>query len=387
MTRPLRIFLCCQQDLQPHPVPPYRFWAGYFRSALAEAGHACIEAPGCDWAAGLVPQSGESLDAWRESTWQRALDFVRREHAARPIDLFLAYLYPEQVEPAALAEIRAAGVPSVNFFCDNVRLFRRVPPAYRAFDLHWVPEAGARPMYRRAGLEFIAAPMPCWVPPAFRVAATGETLPPTFVGSGDEVRQRLLADAFARGLQLELRGRGWAEREPDPPRGEGMNLWRNQWDFAARHGPAALARKIWHRFRPPEPVTFDFLPHVRPSPEGEDYWRVLRESRVCVGINRYPSPRHPPGRPRCYSRLRDIEAPMAGACYLTEWAPGLDELYEPGREIEVYRDPAELAAQVAALSRDEPRRRRLRSAGQARALGEHTIARSVEKIARHLGIR
>jgi spore maturation protein CgeB len=77
---------------------------------------------------------------------------------------------------------------------------------------------------------------------------------------------------------------------------------------------------------------------------------------------------------------------MAGAAYLTESAPGIDELYEVGREIEVYRDAGELAAKVGELESDEPRRRRLREAGQRRALGEHSIERTIEKIARQLGI-
>jgi len=386
MSRALRIFLCCQQDLQLHPVPAYRFWAEYFRAALAEAGHACLEAPGCDWAAGLVPQPPDSLRAWRESTWQRALEWVRREHAREPIDLFLAYLYPEQVEPAALAALRAAGIPTVNFFCDNVRLFRHVPGAYRGFDLHWVPEAGARAMYRSAGLAFVPVPMPCWIPPAWRTPPSQETLPPTFVGSGDEVRQRLLAEAFALGLELDLYGSGWTGCVPEPPRGQGLKLWRNQWDFLKRHGSAALLRKIWQKVRPPAPIACDFARRGRPALTQESYWRVLRECRVCVGINRYASPRHRIGQVRTYSRLRDIEAPMAGACYLVEWAPELEELYEPGREIEIFRDAAELTAQVAALDGDEPRRRRLRAAGQRRALSEHTIARSLEKISQRLGL-
>jgi spore maturation protein CgeB len=77
---------------------------------------------------------------------------------------------------------------------------------------------------------------------------------------------------------------------------------------------------------------------------------------------------------------------MVGAAYLTEFAPGLDELYEIGREIEVYREAGELAAMVAALERDGARRRRLRELGQKRALGDHAIPHTIAKIARRLGL-
>src|SRR3954464_975729 len=147
MSRPLRIFLCCQQSERRHAVPAYAFWADYFRGALTEAGHECLEAPESDWAKGLLPLEPEAATAWRDLTWRKAVDFLRREHARVPIDFFLGYLFPRQVLPAAVEEIRALGIPCVNFFCDNVREFRRVPEEYRNFDLHWVPEHKAVSLY------------------------------------------------------------------------------------------------------------------------------------------------------------------------------------------------------------------------------------------------
>jgi hypothetical protein len=389
LTRPLRIFLCCQQDLRQHQIPAYRFWAASFRASFVEVGHTCLEAPGCDWAEGLALQAPDALRAWREATWQRAVSWIRLEHSRRPIDLFLSYLYPGQVESGGLSELRALGIPCVNFFCDNIRLFRKVPEEFRGFDLHWVPEAAGVGLYRAAGLPFLHAPMACWVAPKWRTTPNAETLPPTFVGTRDEQRERLFAGAYLLGLKMDLRGLGWDGEVSSwvgPSSGSGYKFFANQWKFATRHGAGALVRKLANRIWPPAPLKFDFSPWVREACPGDAYWDVLRECRVCVGVNRYSSARCPVDRPDRYSRLRDIEAPMAGAAYLTESAPGIDELYEVGREIEVYRDAGELAAKVGELESDEPRRRRLREAGQRRALGEHSIERTIEKIARQLGI-
>ncbi len=389
MTRPLRIFLCCQQDLRPHPVPAYRFWADGFRAAFAEAGHTCIEAPGVDWALGLVSMTAEARARWLESAWQRAVEWIRREHGQRPVDLFLSYLYPGQVQAEAVAELRGLGIPCVNFFCDNVRLFRRAPAEFACFDLNWVPEQAALDLYRRAGFPTLYSSMPCWVAPQWRTVPEAESLPATFVGTRDEQRERLFAEAFRLGLRADLRGLGWADDNPPwsaPPPGRGLALLRNQWDFAAQNGALALVRKLAYRLSPPEPVAFDFKPWAGKQVLGEDYWHALRESRVCIGVNRFPSLRHPIDRPICYSRLRDIEAPMAGSAYLTEFAPGLDDLYDIGKEIEVYRSAGELVAKVAELERDSGRRRQLRERGQRRALGEHGIATTLAKIARRLGL-
>jgi hypothetical protein len=393
MRRSLRIFLCCQQDLRPHPLPAYRFWAEYFRQALTETGHVCLEAPGCDWAEGLLPLDPSALAAWRIRTWRQAGQWIREEHARQPIDIFIGYLFPGQVLPSALAEIRSLGIPCVNFFCDNVREFRKIPAEFHSFDLHWVPEFKALPLYRHAALPVLHAPMPCWVPPRWRTAvpANEETFPPGFVGTRDAQREQLFGAAFALGLTLDLRGTGWFEPAPAPTQlssrgGLSARLGR-QADFIRSQGWTAFVRKCLPEFDPRPMCNPSFAAHTRPSPTGNDYWRVIRGSKICVGVNRYPSLRFPFDRPDTYSRLRDIEAPMAGACYLTEWTEGLDELYDLGTEIETYRTATELAGKVAELAADPRRRDRLRAAGQRRALTHHSIARTIERIANRLDLR
>ena len=389
MSKPLRIFLSCQQDLQLHPVPAYRFWVSTFRNALREAGHVCLEAPQCDWAEGLLPRSADEHARWRQSTWNKALDWLSLEHKRAPVDLFLGYLYPSQVDGAAVAQIRSLGIPCVNFFCDNVRLFRNIPREYGVFDLHWVPEYKGCQMYSAAGLPFIFAPMPCWIPVSMRSTPERESLPPTFVGTRDEQRERLFRDALQLGLKIELRGKGWSghEKEADaPPRGAGRGLWANQADFLRRHGLRALLRKLKTSIFPPRPVAFDFSPYAGKPCDADGYWNALREASVCVGVNRYPSFRFPADRPDCYSRLRDLEAPMAGAAYLTEAAPELPFLYDLGKEIEVYSSPEELVETTNRLLGDPSKRQALRLAAQRRALSDHSVARTMDKIAERLGL-
>jgi hypothetical protein len=293
------------------------------------------------------------------------------------------------VEPAALGELRNLGIPAVNFFCDNVRLFSKAPREFSGFDLNWVPEAGAASMYTKAGYPFISAPMACWIPPNYRTLPAQERLPPTFVGTRDRQRERLFARAFQLGLEMELRGTGWkgSGTEPEPAAAaSARGIIANQFAYVRRHGLRALGLKIMGRILPDDPITFDFSTKAFSDRVEGDYLSILRESRVCIGVNRFPDPRRPAGRPRTYSRLRDLEAPMAGAAYLTEDAPGIDQLYDIGVEIEVYKDERELVDKVAELDADPARRLGLRRAGQRRALSDHTISRTISRIAERLGI-
>lgn len=383
----MRIFLSVQQSLRRHDVPGYAFWEYYFKQGLTEAGHELIETPGVDWAEGLTPMEPAARARWLGDTWTRTTDFLRAEHTRKPVGLFLSYLFPDQVEPAAIAAIRALGIPCVNFFCDNVREFTRVPASYRDFDLHWVPEADARALYTAAGLPFVYAPMPMWVPPGLRNVPENENNDITFIGSHDMLREELLGDAVARGLPLRLHGDGWRPGgavAPPPPRTFGGTL-SNQAAFLRTHGLRGFAMRATYQLHRPRPNGW-IAQCCQPALTQEDYVRVTRESQLVIGVNRYPSFRHPFSRPGRYSRLRDIEAPMLGACYLAERAPGLEDLYDPGTEIETYGDAAELVAKATQLRRDPARRANLRRLGQRRALADHTLARTFMRVTEKLGL-
>jgi hypothetical protein len=269
-----------------------------------------------------------------------------------------------------------------------VREFTRVPEAYRAFDLHWVPEAEAGALYAAAGLAFVHAPMPDWVPESFRNVPAVESDTVVFVGSHDPLREDLLGEAVERGLPLRVYGDGWRDAAGNPsvahPGGWTKKIV-NQLDFWRAHGLRGFAMRATYRYRPHRSRIW-MQDHCAPSLTEAAYFGVSRESRITLGINRYPSFRHSFRRPHRYSRLRDIEAPMLGACYLTEWAPGLDELYEPGREIEIYHGVEELVELADRLQHDPTRRRQLRVNGQRRALSAHTITRSLSHLARKLGL-
>jgi hypothetical protein len=383
----MRIFLSCQQALKPHPVPAYAFWEYYLKSALAEAGHEVIQTPAVDWAEGLTPLSREKRAAWLEETWGRTVDFIRAEHRRNPVSLFLGYLFPTQIEPSALRAIRDAGVPTVNFFCDNVREFTRIPKAFIDFDLHWVPEADARTMYTSAGLAFVYRPMPMWVPPKYRTISNSENGSVTFVGSHDILREDLLGDAVRKGLRVEIFGSGWIDgpKSRIPAERSIVRKISNQANFFRNWGLRGMAMRATYQFREKKPREW-IVDRAHSPISDEAYFRATGDADVMIGINRCPSFRRTFSNPLRYSRLRDIEAPMLGACYLTEMAPGIEDLYEIGAEIETYRDADELVEKAKYLQGDPSKRLRLRQRGQLRALSEHTIDKSLELISRKLGI-
>jgi len=385
----MRVLLSCLQSPCRHPIAAYGFWEVYFKRGVEEAGHAWLDVADVDWAGLLARANEQEATHCRQRAWSKTIDTVRSElRGGRPVDVFLSYLYPEMIDPSAVNEIRRMGIPCVNFFCDNVRLYGEVPANFGCFDLHWVPEFEALPMYQQAHLRAVHAPMPCWVDPAYRSPVQEESPDVTFIGSHDTLRRFVIGSAIELGADIQIAGTGWrSEADDDPPvcRKGLRRFLRNQFEFFQRHGAVSTARKIVQHFRPlPRPPISD--DRLLGKIDDADYARSTRHSLITLGVNRVQTLRHLLQYAPTYSRLRDIEAPMMGACYLTEWTEGLSRFYEVGHEIETYRTPEEMADKIKELARSPLKRRELRRAGQRRACEDLSISKSLGRVFESLGL-
>ena len=385
----MRIFLSCQQALQKHNVPAYSFWETYFKNGIEEAKHEWVEANEVDWAEGLVYFNEDNLKKWRDRTWGLTLSAIKKQHQIKPIDFFLSYLFPKQVEPSAIQDIQALGIPCVNFFCDNVRDFRQIPKEFHCFDLHWVPEFKALKMYQQAGLNYIYAPMPVWIAPEHRHSNHPENYGISFIGSRDIQRERLFAEVIKSGINLEIRGAGWVSNYEENIQDYeylAQNVWQkinNQKRIIGNDGFVFWLRKIKAKFVTKIPDEL-FVSYVKEKPNFDEYIKITQQSQITLGINRYPSFHYPLNLPNTYSRMRDIEAPMLGACYLTEWTEGLEDLYELGEEIETYTSVEEMVDKINYLIASPKKRSTMRAKVQIKTLEKHNILSSLEKVIRNL---
>lgn len=378
----MKIFLSFLQSKNKYPIPAYDFWQYYIKNGIVEAGHSWDECPNADWALGLVPKTKDEQNAWNEETWHTTVAWLKKNHA----DVFLSYLRPDQIDQSAIAEIKRLGIPCVNFFCDHVREFRKAPPEFRAFDLNWVPEFKALAWYQKAGYPYIQLPMPMWVEPQNRILRNEMIDQITFIGSKDIQRAFLFEKVIlgAPRLPLAIYGSGWStgdEAEANSLQGYtlGKKLTFN-FNFIKNHGVRAAFRKA-KQSGINSKINAELLASKGTGPlPFEQYNKLIAESWVTLGVNRYPSFKFPINEPDTYSRLRDIEAPMLGACYLTEWTEGIEELYDIGKEIAVYHSADELINNAQQLISDSETRKQLKKRGQERALNDHTIPKSLEKL-------
>jgi hypothetical protein len=381
----LKIFLSFLQSNKPHPIPAYSFWQYYIKNGIEEAGHQWCECPDVDWALGLVPLSKPDHLKWMEDTWSKTIAWLKKN----PADIFLSYLFPNQVDTLAIREIQKLGIPCVNFYCDNVRDFEKIPKVFSVFDLNWVPEYKAVGLYKKADLPYLNLPMPIWVKPEQRVFHSEKNNQVTFIGSNDIQRSLLFEEIVQLNPQLPLNiyGEGWGNQQNGSLMSHNYTLGKKllfQLAFLKHQGIKAYVRKINHRGQTNKQISEVLKSKIFGPVNFDQYCKLTAESMVTMGINRYPSYQFPINEPNTYSRLRDIEAPMLGACYLTEWTEGIENLYDLGNEIETFKNAEDFIVKATGLQKDKQKREKLKINGQKRALNNHSIHQSINAIIQRL---
>jgi hypothetical protein len=382
----MKIFLSFFQSQQQHSIPAYSFWEYYIKNGIEEAGHQWVECPDVDWALGLVPQTPHDHLKWKQIVWEKTVNYIKKH----PVDLVLSYLYPQQIDTSAIKEIQQAGTPWVNFYCDHVRDFKTLPAAFSLFDLNWVPEHKAIKQYQEAKYPFISLPMPMWVKPHYRVPQPEINSQITFIGSKDIQRHLLFENIVKQNpaINIAIYGSGWKESttRPQPLADYGIDkkiLF--QYQVLSQYGLKGYIEKIKQRSYTGQ-LSDVLNSKIKGVPSAQQYNELTGASMITIGVNRYPSYFFPLHKPNTYSRLRDIEAPMLGACYLTEWTEGIETLYDIHNEIETYKTPEEFLQKTDELKNNPSKRKGLKLKGQLRALNSHSIPVSLQKILCTLGL-
>ncbi|MFQ5508916.1 MAG: glycosyltransferase [Leptospirillia bacterium] len=243
--------------------------------------------------------------------------------AAEPMHLFFGYLSGRNVYPETIRAIRERGLVTVNLALDDrAKFVSRKKYGYRfgnseiaqAFDLCCTSTASALPKYLVEGGNPLLLPEGA-NPEVYRPVGGGFRHDVSFIGQCYGMRPGVIAELKRRGIEVATFGYGWPG------------------------GPVPVERMV----------------------------EIYGESRINLGF----------GGVGVSDKLvclkgRDFEIPMSGGLYLTQHNPELSLVYRVGEEIMTYRTPDELAERITHLLNHPDEADRIRKAGHARALAEHT---------------
>jgi spore maturation protein CgeB len=113
--------------------------------------------------------------------------------------------------------------------------------------------------------------------------------------------------------------------------------------------------------------------------------RTFSQSRISLGFAT-AGDSHKSEQRLVHLRLRDFEAPMSGALYLTERQDELAEYYDIGSEVLAYTDRDDLLDQVRHYLAHPEQAERIRRAGLLRARADHTWQRRFGDLFAALGL-
>jgi spore maturation protein CgeB len=310
-------------------------------------------------------------------------------------------------------------VPTVNFSCNNVHQFDLVREIVAHFDLCVVPEQAAQADFLSVGAR----------PVRIQLAANPRVYCPlpeprlydvTFVGQRYADRTAFLDYLWQNGVQVRAWGAGWEPRKRldaahvkaalalvEDERLDGVGRLVRQglsrgWRRFARspQTPAGVATAApnGHAANTQTAVpdaaerVGDLGPVIDTSAYGgprllqRDLIKMFSQSRLSLGFATAGNS-HLAEKRLTHLRLREFEAPMSGALYLTEDQPELAEYFRVGQEMLTYTDRDDLLDKALFYLAHQEVSERIRRAGLERARSEHTWQHRFRDLFAILGLK
>ena len=386
-------------------------WASNFYPALRQMGHEIVESQTDLLATSRFMDVGNDFTSEereaRAQTTEAILSELAGAHRKEPIDLFLSYFYNAHFDPAGFDEIRRLGIPSVNFYCNSIYQFELVAEVAARADYAWHAERDARASYLRVGAN------PVWV----QMGADAHVYRPVegivrrpaacFVGQRYADRDRWMAAIVRANVPVDIYGPGWGSTTT-----------------SAANGAADVPKEYLGRHRRKAGTIRSYVEAVRSTASKEGLARglsrVVRQARyrrntvrltplfsafargpipfqqianvfsayeVCLNFSNVWADGRPGSALIPHVRLRDFEAPMSQACYLTGHSDEIAEFYRIGTEIDTYRSEEELVDKVRFYLANPGRAEQLRAAGHVRARRDHTWEQRFAELFRKAALR
>jgi hypothetical protein len=372
------------------------------RRSLEDMGHELVRFDFPGWPDDADP-------AWQQhgkpSTNQRLVEKFRAARETRPIDLFFGYFYSSVVYPETIDLIAKSGVPTVNFSCNNVHQFDLVRDIAPRFDLCVVPELSAQADFLSVGAKPVRIQLAA-NPRIYRPFPEPRIYDVTFVGQRYADRADFLSHLARNGINVRAWGAGWQPRKRvdvahvkaalalvEDEKLDGVRrLLTQRFSRGSHHSPREAKNPSGNEGFVPDGVRgkvavseVDTSAFGGPRLLQHELIRMFSQSRLSLGFAT-AGDSHLADRRLTHLRLREFEAPMSGALYLTEDQPELAEYFEPGKEVLTYTDQADLLDKARYYLAHPEQSERIRHAGLERARRDHTWQHRFSELFAALGL-
>jgi spore maturation protein CgeB len=379
--KPLRIFYAAHPSLNAVALPNNTLWHRNLFLPLVDLGHDVLPFQ-YDLTATFqhldftVSRDRAFIEENRPRLEAELLRQIEAAHRERPVDVFFSYFYSACARPETIREIRRLGITTVNWYCNAAHQFHLVREIAPAYDYCLVPELERMDDYRRIGANPIYT----------QEAANPDTYKPydvpveydvVFVGQRYGDRPVFIRALYDAGVNVRAFGPGWL---PPPPPSR-LRTWSHKIaGLMTPEGRQLAISRLGARFHPranpayPGTSAEVYVPPAVCGPaisDAEEVVKMFSRAKISLGLSSCGDT-HLSEQRILQIRLRDFEAPMSGAFYMVEYMPELEQFFEIGKEIVCYSDPQDMVDKAKYYLAHDAERERVRRAGRARALRDHT---------------
>ena len=320
----------------------------------------------------------------------KLMDVFKMEHSRQPFDLFFSYLMDGMVDTAVIDEIRKMGIPTCNFSCNNTHQFGLVDEISPHFDYNLHSEKDSADKFRQIGAN------PVWFPMAanpryYKPYNLTRTYDVTFVGQRYARRPSYIWHLLENGISVDVFGPGW-QLSRHRLLGEVLrNISRYLLALKATMATGddtradISARLAWLDFA--DRLRRKYQSHMHAPLSDDEMIQLYSKSRISLGFLEVYESHNPSAIVKQHLHLRDFEAPMCGALYLTGFCEELQDFYEPDNEVLVYRNDHEMLDKIRYYLANRSAAEKVRLAGRSRAQRDHSYQRRFEDLFSLMGYR
>ncbi len=317
---------------------------------------------------------------------ERLLEAFIKEHKRKPFDLFFSYFMDGMVDPSVIDQIRKIGIPTCNFSCNNVHQFYLVQELSPHFDYNLHAEKNVRDKFLNIGAN------PLWWPMAsnpnyFKPLNLPRDIEVSFVGANYALRAKYIFFLLENGIDVHAYGPGWQWGAKTPLRSVAKKYYYLAKYLTALSSSERKKYKTLLKAHEAHRSLGSRFPDNLHNPIPDDFLISLySRSKISLGFLDVYDQHDPTKEVLKHLHLREFEAPICGALYLTGYSDELAEMFEPDKEVLVYHDNAELIDKVRYFLTHNDEGDRIRQAGLRRASREHTYHNRFKHLFEHLGM-
>ena len=292
------------------------------------------------------------------------LEDIKTEEKRGHIDLFYSYYYSKCILPEVIRKIRELGIVTVNFYCNNIHQFDLVSEISPHYDYCMFPEREALQKYLDLGANPVHVQMAA-NPDVYKPYPLDRAYDATFIGQNYLNRQSYAEYLYKNGIDIYVWGPDW------------------------KRALIAKRKGVINRVKAKLGFNNSVLPeaHVGGPLSDEELIQMYSCSKISLNFSEVSvsDKNYNPGTIKRHIRLRDFEAPMSGAFYITGYQDELKEYYEIDEEIVCYDTREELLEKIRYYLKHPDEAEAIRIAGHKRALKDHTWEKRFKDLFKKIG--